>query len=218
MLFIELTLFELKKALRSPAIFCEAVAFYFLSNLVFIFATNIVVATEQIYAFGICLTLFLFVALFNSEQFFKSDHKTGFLDQLLLIDPDLDSLLLSKYLAFLLINMLPLLVFTALLLFIYDVEPAAISYFSKLLALNLPLLTALIFFGASLTFRLESKNFLIFLLILPLLIPQIIFIMLQLENYLAGQSSDYFNFMIFVNLLLLPILFLLSKLSLKSTY
>ena len=114
-----------------------------------------------------------------------------------------------------------MLLFSPLVLYSLALDIEEIKCFLIVVAAMLPLISSFCFLGSIFTFKLANhKNFLIYIIVLPLIIPEIIFIMLTLKNIFIYADflhvRNYLEYMIYLNLILLPLNYLIAKNSLKS--
>jgi heme exporter protein B len=114
-------------------------------------------------------------ALLAVTQMFASDHADGSLEQMLLAPQSLTGLVVGKVGAHWLSTGLPLVVAAPLIGVLFDMNGAAIATLTATLLLGTPVLSLLGAVGAALTLGLRSGGALVFLLVLPLTVPTLIF-------------------------------------------
>lgn len=124
---------------------------------------------------GVVWVCALLAAMLSVTQMFASDHQDGSLEQMLLSPQPLVVLVLGKILAQWLSSGLPLVIASPLLGLLFDMSSSAIATLALTLLLGTPVLSALGAVGAALTLGLRSGAALVFLLVLPLTIPALIF-------------------------------------------
>jgi heme exporter protein B len=124
---------------------------------------------------GVVWVCALLAAMLSVTQMFASDHQDGSLEQMLLSPQPLVLLVLGKVLAQWLSSGLPLVIASPLLGLLFDMSGNAIATLALTLLLGTPVLSALGAVGAALTLGLRSGAALVFLLVLPLTIPALIF-------------------------------------------
>jgi heme exporter protein B len=124
---------------------------------------------------GVVWVCALLAAMLSVTQMFASDHADGSLEQMLLAPQPLVSLVAGKVLAHWLTTGLPLVVAAPLLGVLFDMSGAAIATLAATLLIGTPVLSLLGAVGAALTLGLRSGGALVFLLVLPLTIPTLIF-------------------------------------------
>jgi heme exporter protein B len=106
---------------------------------------------------------------------FASDEHDGSLEQMLLAPQPLVLLVVGKVCAHWLSTGLPLVLAAPLLGIAFDMNGAAIATLMATLLVGTPVLSLLGAMGAALTLGLRSGGALVFLLVLPLTIPTLIF-------------------------------------------
>lgn len=124
---------------------------------------------------GVVWVCALLAAMLSVTQMFASDHQDGSLEQMLLSPEPLVLIVLGKVLAQWLSSGLPLVLASPLLGVLFDMSGAATATLALTLLLGTPVLSALGAVGAALTLGLRSGAALVFLLVLPLTIPALIF-------------------------------------------
>jgi heme exporter protein B len=117
----------------------------------------------------------LLAAMLSVTQMFASDHADGSLEQMLLSPQSLTGLVIGKVFAHWLSTGLPLVVAAPLLGVLFDMSGPAILTLTATLLLGTPVLSLLGAVGAGLTLGLRSGGALVFLLVLPLTVPTLIF-------------------------------------------
>jgi heme exporter protein B len=124
---------------------------------------------------GVLWVCALLAAMLSMTQMFTSDHADGSLEQMLLAPQSLVALVAGKVLAHWLTTGLPLTAAAPLLGVMFGMEPAAVAAMTAGLLVGTPVLSLLGAMGAALTLGLRSGGALVFLLVLPLTIPTLIF-------------------------------------------
>jgi heme exporter protein B len=124
---------------------------------------------------GVMWVCALLAAMLSMTQMFAGDHADGSLEQMLLAPQPLLAVVIGKVLAHWLTTGLPLVIATPLLGVMFDMPALAILTLTATLLLGTPVLSLLGAFGAALTLGLRSGAALVFLLVLPLTIPTLIF-------------------------------------------
>lgn len=124
---------------------------------------------------GVVWVCALLAAMLSVTQMFGSDDHDGSLEQLLLAPQPLMLLVLGKVGAHWLATGLPLVLAAPLLGIAFDMSAAAITALVATLLVGTPVLSLLGALGAALTLGLRSGGALIFLLVLPLAVPTLIF-------------------------------------------
>jgi len=124
---------------------------------------------------GVVWVCALLAAMLSVTQMFASDHQDGSLEQMLLAAPPLVAIVGGKVLAHWLTSGVPLVVASPLIGILFDMNGAAIATLAFTLLLGTPILSLLGAVGAALTLGLRSGAALVFLLVLPLTVPALIF-------------------------------------------
>jgi heme exporter protein B len=131
--------------------------------------------TLRLIAPGVVWVCALLAAMLSVTQMFASDHADGSLEQMLLAPQSLTALVVGKVFAHWLSTGLPLVVAAPLIGVLFDMNGRAIATLTATLLLGTPVLSLLGAVGAALTLGLRSGGALVFLLVLPLTVPTLIF-------------------------------------------
>lgn len=124
---------------------------------------------------GVVWVCALLAAMLSVTQMFASDQQDGSLEQMLLAPESLVAVVGGKVLAHWLAAGLPLVLASPLLGLLFGMQAEAIAMLTLTLALGTPILSLLGAVGAALTLGLRSGAALVFLLVLPLTVPALIF-------------------------------------------
>ncbi len=124
---------------------------------------------------GVVWVCALLAAMLSVTQMFASDHQDGSLEQMLLAAQPLVALVYGKVLAQWLATGLPLVLVAPLIGLMLGMQALAIGTLTLSLLLGTPILSLLGAVGAALTLGLRSGAALVFLLVLPLTVPALIF-------------------------------------------
>ncbi len=124
---------------------------------------------------GVVWVCALLAAMLSVTQMFASDHQDGSLEQMLLTPQPLVAIVGGKVLAHWLTSGVPLVLAAPLIGVLFDMRAPAIVTLVITLALGTPILSLLGAVGAALTLGLRSGAALVFLLVLPLTVPALIF-------------------------------------------
>ena len=124
---------------------------------------------------GVVWVCALLAAMLSVMQMFASDHQDGSLEQMLLASQPLVVIVAGKVLAQWLTSGVPLVLASPLIGLLFDMRAPAIGTLALTLALGTPVLSLLGAVGAALTLGLRSGAALVFLLVLPLTVPVLIF-------------------------------------------
>lgn len=136
---------------------------------------------------GVVWVCALLSAMLSVTQMFASDHLDGSLEQMLLSPEPLLSLVFGKVLAHWLTSGLPLVIASPLLGVLFDMQSASIGVLTFSLLVGTPVMSLLGSLGAALTLGLRSGAALVFLLVLPLTVPTLIFGTLAVGAVDAGM-------------------------------
>lgn len=124
---------------------------------------------------GVVWVCALLAAMLSVTQMFASDHQDGSLEQMLLAPQPLVMLVTGKVFAHWLTTGLPLVIAAPLIGLLFDMNGRAIAALTATLLVGTPVLSLLGAVGAALTLGLRSGAALVFLLVLPLTVPTLIF-------------------------------------------
>jgi heme exporter protein B len=124
---------------------------------------------------GILWVCALLAAMLSVTQMFAGDLQDGSLEQMLLAPTALPALVAAKVGAHWVTTGLPLVLMAPLLGIVFDLSGPAIGVLVASLLLGTPMLSALGALGAALTLGLRSGAALLFVIVLPLAVPALIF-------------------------------------------
>lgn len=124
---------------------------------------------------GVVWVCALLAAMLSVTQMFASDLQDGSLEQMLLAPGSLLALVAGKVLAHWLASGLPLVIAAPLIGVLFGMQGSAIATLAFTLLLGTPILSLMGAVGAALTLGLRSGAALVFLLVLPLTVPALIF-------------------------------------------
>lgn len=139
---------------------------------------------------GVVWVCALLAAMLSVTQMFASDYQDGSLEQMLLTPQPLVSIVLGKVLAHWLSSGVPLVLASPLIGVLFDMRAQGIAILALTLLLGTPVLSLLGAVGAALTLGLRSGAALVFLLVLPLTIPALIFGTGAVVAVEGGQSAQ----------------------------
>jgi heme exporter protein B len=131
--------------------------------------------TLRLIAPGVLWVCALLAGMLSVTQVFAGDHADGTLEQMLLSRHGLVSIVFGKITAQWLSGGVPLVLATPLLGVQFGMSAPAIATLCLTLLLGTPVLSALGALGAALTLGLRGGAALVFLLVLPLAVPALIF-------------------------------------------
>ena len=174
-MFKTLLLRELKLALRRPAELINPLVFFLLVISLFPFAVSPEKADLAKVAPGVLWVAALFASMLTLELFYRGDYEDGSLEQLLLVTRAPYLVALAKASAQWLLSGLPLVLISPLLAgMMYLPDDGLLPLFLGLL-LGSPVFCLIGGVGMSLTVGLRRGAVLLGLLIMPLLIPVLIY-------------------------------------------
>ena len=124
---------------------------------------------------GVVWVCALLASLMSLQGLYASDFADGSLEQMLLCGQPLAALALAKALVHWLVNGLPLVLVAPVLGILFDMPLNQLGVLACSLLLGTPVLSLLGGIGSALTLGLRSGGLLLVLLLLPLLIPVLIF-------------------------------------------
>ncbi|KGQ69449.1 heme ABC transporter permease [Chelonobacter oris] len=124
---------------------------------------------------GVVWVAALLSALLAFERLFADDFRDGSLEQLMLLSYPLPLVMLAKVAAHWLLTALPLLLLSPIAALLLSMEPAVWQALVFTLLLGTPTLSAIGAIGVALTVALRKGGVLLSLLVVPLIIPVLIF-------------------------------------------
>ena len=139
---------------------------------------------------GVVWVCALLAAMLSVTQMFASDLQDGSLEQMLLAPGPLLALVAGKVVAHWLTSGLPLVIVAPLIGVLFGMQADAIATLALTLLLGTPILSLLGAVGAALTLGLRSGAALVFLLVLPLTVPALIFGTGAVVAVDGGQSAQ----------------------------
>jgi len=137
---------------------------------------------------GVVWVCALLATMLSVNQLYAADFADGSLEQLLLAPQPAVVVALAKSVAHWLVNGGPLIVAAPLVGLLFDLSLPALGSLVITLALGTPVLSLLGGLGAALTLGLRSGGMLLFLIVLPLAVPVLIFGAGAVAVVEAGQS------------------------------
>lgn len=124
---------------------------------------------------GVVWVCALLAAMLSVNTLYASDHADGSLEQMLLCGQPLILIAVARSISHWLLSGLPLVIAAPLVGLLFDLSPEGLFALVAGLLLGTPVLSLLGNVGAALTLGLRSGGMLVFLLVLPLCIPVLIF-------------------------------------------
>jgi heme exporter protein B len=137
---------------------------------------------------GVVWVCALLATMLSVNQLYAADFADGSLEQMLLAPQPAVVVALAKSVAHWLVNGGPLIVAAPLVGLLFDLSVPALGSLVITLALGTPVLSLLGGLGAALTLGLRSGGMLLFLIVLPLAVPVLIFGAGAVAVVESGQS------------------------------
>lgn len=169
-------------------------------------------SNSQISVIWFCL---IFSVIIGISNFLKEDFLDGSLEQILINHPNLEIIILAKIIANWLIYSLPLIIFLPLAALILKIDLLSIQSLIALALIVTLLVNLISCFCASLTLSCNKNESLLTILILPLIIPVVIF---ANSAFINTDPTKFFNSLFFLVLILIflaPILIFLTSFAVK---
>ena len=187
--FLALLKRDLKLAARHGLDSFMVVAFFVLVVTLFPLAVGPEQAILGRIGSGVIWVAALLSAMLSMDRLFQQDYEDGSLDLLVLSPLALELLVLAKTLAHWMSTGLPLIIVSPLLGVLMNVSSAGYATMILSLALGTPILSLVGAIGAALSLGARRGGVLISLLILPLLIPVIVFGFSAVETALTDLPT-----------------------------
>ena len=137
-------------------------------------------------AAGIVWVMALLAAMLSFERLFQADYEDGSLEILALAPLPLEVVVLAKSLAHWLTTGLPLIVAAPILALLFNMDPNGFAALAATMALGTPTLSLVGAIGAALVLGARRGGVLLALLVLPLVIPVLIFGAAAVDAAIAG--------------------------------
>ncbi|MEM7282312.1 MAG: heme exporter protein CcmB [Pseudomonadota bacterium] len=166
---------DIKLSFRRLGEMINPLIFFAILVTLFPLATSPEPETLATVAPGVLWVAALLATLLALESLFKDDFQDGVLEQLCLAPQSLSMIVLAKVVAHWLVTGLPLILFAPVAAHVLYLPDEAVGTLLLALALGTPTLSLLGGVGAALTVGLHRGGVLLSLLVLPLMIPVLIF-------------------------------------------
>ena len=166
---------ELRLALRQPGDTVMVLMFFVLATVLFPFGIGPEANILGRIAAGVVWVTALLAAMLSLERMFQSDFEDGSLELLVLMPMPLELTVLAKAIAHWLTTGLPLLVAAPVLGMMLNLDHAGLATLCATMALGTPIISLIGAVGAGLTLGARRGGVLLSLLVLPLVIPVLIF-------------------------------------------
>jgi heme exporter protein B len=192
---------ELHLALRQAGDSAVIVLFFILIAVLFPFGVGPEPNLLARMAGGVVWVTALLAAMLSFERLFAPDFEDGSLEQLALGPAPLEAVVLAKAVAHWLTTGLPLLIAAPLIALLYNMPQSGYPVLMATMALGTPTISLIGTVGASLTLGSRRGGVLLALLVLPLVIPVLIFGAAGIELAIGGFPVTA-NLMMLAGLLL----------------
>lgn len=179
---------DLRLVLRQGADGMLVIAFFVMATAMFPFAIGPDASILEPIAAGVLWVCALFASMLSLERLLLTDYEDGNLEQLVLAPEPLELLVLAKAAAHWLSTGLPLLVIAPLMGMLLDLPPSGHLALFFAMLLGTPTLSLIGTVAAALTLGARRGGVLMTLLLLPLLLPVLIFGAGAVEAAQAGHS------------------------------
>ena len=166
---------ELRLAVRQVGDSTVIVMFFVLAAILFPFGIGPEPNTLARIAPGVIWTTALLAAMLSFERLFLPDYEDGSLEQLALSPAPLEFIVLGKAIAHWITTALPLLIAAPLIGLVYRLPEDGYPVLIMTMILGTPTLSLIGTVGAALTLGARRGGVLLSLLVLPLVIPVLIF-------------------------------------------
>jgi heme exporter protein B len=188
-LFIALYLRDLRLALRRRVEALLPLAFFVVALALFPLGLGPERETLRQIGPGLVWVCALLAAMLSVTQLYAADFADGSLEQMLLSGHSAIVVAAAKAAAHWTVTGAPLVVAAPILGVLFDMDHASIAVLAFSLLLGTPVLSLLGSVGAALTLGLRSAGMLVFLLVLPLAIPALVFGSGAVAAVDGGQSA-----------------------------
>lgn len=187
--FAALVVRELRLALRHGADALLAVGFFVLAVVLFPFGLGPEPAMLARVAAGVIWVTALLAAMLSLDRLFQHDHEDGTLDLLLLAPLPLELTVLAKTAAHWLATGLPLILASPALALLLHLPAEGYVTLVAAMALGTPAMSLLGAVGAALTVGARRGGVLVSLLVLPLLVPVLVFGVAAVDAAIMGMGA-----------------------------
>ena len=181
---------DVRLALRSAGDTVAVVTFFVIAIVLFPLAVGPELGVLSRIASGVIWVAALLAAMLSLERLFLADHEDGSLDLIILAPIPLEAVVLAKCLAHWLVTGVPLIVAAPLLAILMNLSFDGFATLILAMALGTPTLSLVGAIGAALTVGVRRGGTLVPLLVLPLVIPVVIFGVAAIDAAVAGTPAD----------------------------
>ena len=189
-LFLALVMRDLRLAARRRVESLLPVAFFIVAASLFPLGVGPEPETLRQIAPGIVWVCALLAALLSVHTLYAGDLADGSLEQMLMAPHPAITLPLAKAAAHWMVSGLPLIVAAPVMGLLFDLSAPALVTLVVGLLLGTPILSLLGGLGAALTLGLRSGGMLLFLIVLPLAVPALIFGAGAVDAVESGLSAS----------------------------
>lgn len=199
---------ELNLSIKNASNLVQSLVFFLITISIFAITTNVNDTLIAIAIIWICLT---FSILLSSNQQFQRDFDDGTFEQLYLSGYVFEIIILAKIFANWLFNTLPLIIILPIIALILKVPT---NLFFDLIAISIIaslLINFMVSFASSLTLCANASSSLLTILVLPLLVPIIIFA----NTAFSGDFVISIKLLLAIFVFLAPILTFSTSLAIK---
>lgn len=179
---------DLTLALRQGTDTLMVLAFFLIAAVLFPFALGPELNILKRIAPGVLWVTALLSAMLSFDRMFQTDYDDGTLDTLATLPAPLELTVLAKMAAHWLTTGLPLLIVAPVLGVMFNLDPKAVGPMSAAMALGTPIVSLIGGIGAALVLGARRGGVLLTLLILPLLIPVLVFGVAAVDAAILGLS------------------------------
>ena len=184
--FVAIVRRDLALALRRASDTVAVITFFVLAIVLFPLGVGPDPAVLARIAAGTIWVAALLAAMLSLDRLFLADHDDGSLDLLMVAPLPLEALVLAKCAAHWLTTGLPLIVAAPLLAILMNMPFAGFAVLVAAMALGTPTLSLVGAIGAALTVGVRRGGALVPLLVLPLVIPVLIFGVAAVDGAIEG--------------------------------
>lgn len=177
---------ELRLALRQPGEAATVVMFFVLATILFPFGVGPEANILARIAGGVLWVAALLAAMLSLERMFQADYEDGSLEILVLSPVALELTVGAKILAHWLTTGVPLLIATPIMAVLLNLDSAGYWALIAAMALGTPTISLIGAVGAALTLGARRGGILLSLLVLPLIVPVLIFGAAAVDAAIAG--------------------------------
>lgn len=180
---------DLRLALRQPGDTFMVLVFFVLATILFPFGIGPEPNILARIAAGVLWVMALLAAMLSFDRLFQADYEDGSLELLALSPVPVSLIVLAKCAAHWLTTGLPLIVVTPLLAVMLHLDGAGYAVLLSTMALGTPTISLIGAVGAGLTLGARRGGVLMSLLVLPILVPVLIFGAGAVDAAIAGFGA-----------------------------